>query len=75
MNATDILNQPGDQPIDGSLFISRYEGKACKDSPAWKFRSDPADDRMNAEITAFWWFCFRRDLRWMEQNLGGLFLP
>lgn len=74
-SAQDPLNQQGDEAIDGRYFISRHEGMACKESPAWRFTSEQATGVMNGKIETFWKVCFHMERRWMEENLGGAFVP
>lgn len=59
----DPLNEAEDEPIDGGFFISRWEVQAVRDSPAWRFASQIADERMLGEIVDFRHYCNNRDYR------------
>ena len=75
ISAQDQLNEQGNEAIDGQYFISRHEGLACKESRAWKFLSEKATEVMNGKIKAFWKVCSHMEEKWMDENLGGAFVP
>ena len=76
-SATDQLNEQGGYPHRWEFLHLETDDMAVKESTVWSFLSGPAQRRMNEEISAFWRFCFYRDLAgWRQTYLGGgAFLP
>ncbi len=39
-----------DEFMNGNFFVSKWEGRALTESPAWRFSSDIATEKMTKEV-------------------------